>query len=243
MSGAVNYPRGEHGPVSRVRVPAQRSLLIVTETIAVGVCTIAAIRIAMIAARDAGFLWLLVPAILIAAAFVPTWLGRRAFPRIGLDRSHIRMVLVTVGCTCVCVLPIVLLGLWLLQSLRLPIPLRPAIEAPQNWLAWSLYQFLYVAVAEEVFFRGYVQANMVRAFERARRLPRPGRPWATVLVSAAVFALAHVAIQGQIISAVTFLPGILLAWLFMRTRTLLAPILFHGVANVAYAFMAAMIVS
>ena len=243
MSGAVNYPCGEHGPVSPVRVPAERSLLMATETIAVGMCTIAAIRIATITAREAGFLWLLVPAILIAAALLPTWLGRRAFPRIGLDRSHIRMVLVTVGCTCVCVLPIAFFGLWLLQSLRLPIPLQPAIEAPQNWLTWSLYQFLYVAVAEEVFFRGYVQANMVEVLDRASWLPRPGRPWATVLVSAAFFALAHVVIQGQIISAFTFLPGVLLAWLFMRTRTLLAPILFHGGANVAYAFMAVMILA
>ena len=243
MSGAVNYPCGEHQAVSPIRAVAERPLLMATETVAVGACTIAAIRMATIPAREAGFLWLLVPAILIGAAFIPTWLGRRAFPRFGLDRRCIRTVLVTVGCTCICVLPMVLLGLWLLRSLRLPIPLRPAIEAPQNWLGWSLYQFLYVAIAEEVFFRGYVQANTINVLDRAGWLARPSRPWATVLVSAAFFALAHVVVQGQIMSAVTFLPGVLLAWLFMRTRTLLAPILFHGVANVAYTFMALMIAS
>jgi membrane protease YdiL (CAAX protease family) len=37
---------------------------------------------------------------------------------------------------------------------------------------------------------------------------------------------------------VTFLPGLVLAWLFIRTRALLAPILFHGLANVSYGLFA-----
>jgi len=32
-------------------------------------------------------------------------------------------------------------------------------------------------------------------------------------------------------------PRLTLAWLFFRTGTLLAPILFHGLANVSYALM------
>lgn len=237
------YSACEHEPASSVPVLSERPLWVVMETIFVGAGTLTAIKAAMTIKHEGPFLWLLVPAILIAGALIPTWIGRRAFPRIGYDRNGIRVTVITVGCTCICVLPMVVLGLWLLQSWRLPIPLRPVIEGPQQWLAWSLYQCLYVAVSEEVFFRGYIQANAVRALARLRWLPRPARPWSAVLISAACFAVAHVVVQGQIISAVTFLPGVLLAWLFLRTRTLLAPVVFHGVANVSYGIMAAMILA
>jgi membrane protease YdiL (CAAX protease family) len=58
------------------------------------------------------------------------------------------------------------------------------------------------------------------------------------LLSATCFAVAHVIVQGQVTSIVTFLPGVLMAWLFIRTRSLLAPILFHGLANATYGIMA-----
>ncbi len=44
--------------------------------------------------------------------------------------------------------------------------------------------------------------------------------------------------QGRPTAALTFLPGLLLGWLFLRTGSLLSPILFHGLANVSYAVMA-----
>ena len=59
-----------------------------------------------------------------------------------------------------------------------------------------------------------------------------------IVVSATCFALAHVIVQGRMVCLLTFFPGLLLAWLFVRTRTLLAPILFHGLANIAYGLMA-----
>jgi membrane protease YdiL (CAAX protease family) len=199
------------------------------------------IKGATLVTRLHGALWLVIPAALVAGAIIPTWLGKRDFPRIGIDRGDMGTAFLTVGCTCACVLPIALLGLLLLTSLQWPIPLRPVIEGPWNWLSWSLHQFLYVAVAEEVFFRGYVQANAASLLGRARWPAPSGRQWAEVFVSAACFALAHAVVQGQIMSVATFLPGIVLAWLFMRTRTLLAPILFHGVANLAYGIMAAIV--
>ena len=60
------------------------------------------------------------------------------------------------------------------------------------------------------------------------------KDWADTGVCAACFVAAHVIIQGQIVSVLTFLPGLVLGWLFIRTKSLLAPILFHGLANVCY---------
>jgi len=93
-----------------------------------------------------------------------------------------------------------------------------------------------------VFFRGYVQSNVLRlACPAIVRRPRL-KEWASIGISAVCFAVAHVVIQGQIVSFLTFLPGLVLGWLFIRTKSLLAPILFHGLANVCYVVMVGLFV-
>ena len=152
----------------------------------------------------------------------------------GLDREHATASLALVCVTCLCAVPAVFLGLWLMVRMHLPIPLKPAVAGPDGWFTWLIYQFMYVAVAEETFFRGYLQANVMKWLGDARPIGR----YVAVVVSAGCFALAHVAVQGQITSLFAFLPGLILAWLFLRTRSLLAPILFHGFANVSYGVIA-----
>jgi membrane protease YdiL (CAAX protease family) len=212
-------------------------LWLLLETVAVAAGTVAVVRLLNVNGAPAGG-WFMIPAVLVAAALIPAWLARREFPCFGLHADHAGLAVRTVCRTCLCIFPAVFLGLWLLASLNMPIPLRPVITGRQNWLWWLLYQFLYVAVAEEVFFRAYIQANMEKLFRHARRLPPAMQQRAVILVSAACFALAHVVVQGRITSALVFLPGLVLAWLFARTRCLLAPILFHGLANVSYGLMA-----
>jgi membrane protease YdiL (CAAX protease family) len=235
---------------------------VMIETAAVTVCALAVVRFLHVNGA-LGFQWMAIPSVLVAAALVPAWIGKREFPRIGLDLDHTHLIAGTLGWVCLCILPAIFGGLWMLTSLNLPLPLRPIIPERQDWLAWLLYQFFYVAVAEEVFFRGYVQANVMRLVEMNHGLRPPvgagddmtaecglNVPVAAddreirhsiaiipILVSAGCFALAHVVVQGQITSVLTFLPGLVLAWLFFRTGTLLAPILFHGLANVSYALM------
>ncbi len=182
--------------------------------------------------------WIAVPGALVTAALVPAWIGKREFPRLGLDLDHGSLVVATVGGVCLCVLPAVFLGLWVLTLLNLPVPLRPIVPERQGWPAWLFYQFFYVAVAEEIFFRGYVQGNTTKWLRQSTRSLRIAPACIAMLVSAGCFALAHVVVQGQITAALTFVPGLILAWLFIRTGSLLAPILFHGVANVSYAVIA-----
>ena len=213
------------------------SMGLAIETIMVTMGAIALITL-LHAGGASGPQWIAIPAVLVTAALVPAWITRREFPRIGLHLDRASLIIGALGPVCVCVLPVVFLGLWVLTLLSLPLPLQPMIPQGQSWFAWLLYQFLYVAVAEEVFFRGYVQANAMRLVGRCARLPGLTQQGIVLLVSAACFALAHVVVQGQITSLLTFLPGLVLAWLFLRTGSLLAPILFHGLANISYAVMA-----
>jgi membrane protease YdiL (CAAX protease family) len=207
------------------------------ETIAVTLGTVAVLAF-LNGHGAAGGRWLAIPILLVAAALVPAWVRKREFPCFGLDLDHFRSAVPVVCRVCIATFPPVFLGLWLLTRMDVALPLRPPAHEPPSWLAWLLYQLLYVAVAEEIFFRGYVQANTARLLSRAASLSDPWQRRVAIVVSAACFALAHVAVQGQIISLLVFLPGLVLAWLFVRTRSLFAPILFHGLANVAYGVMA-----
>ena len=219
---------------------AHRPVMLALETAAVTVGTLAVVRWLHARPSDPAR-WLTIPCALVAAALLPAWITRRDFPRIGLHVESFRRALPMVLGVSLYVFPAVFIGLWLLASSGLPIPLRAAPTDQRSWLTWLLYQFLYVAVSEEVFFRGYVQTNvrsMLGIRDVSDETSRATREAVPILVSAACFALAHVVVQAQIVSILTFLPGLLLAWLFVRTRSLLASILFHGLANVSYGIMA-----
>lgn len=211
--------------------------MVALETAVVAVGVMAAIR--FLNMQPALHLrWLAVPCLLVTAALLPTWLRKDEFPPVGLDRRHVATSLRWVGLACLCTLPAAFLGLWLMVRMQLPIPLKPVTPGPDGWIAWLVYQFLYVAVAEELFFRGYFQTNVTRLLAARHKGPQDASPYVAIMISAAYFALAHVVVQDQITSVFTFLPGLIMAWLFLRTHSLLAPILFHGLANISYGVMA-----
>ena len=83
---------------------------------------------------------------------------------------------------------------------------------------------LWGPLTEEVFFRGYVFAGS---------LHRLG-PAGAAFLSAALFALAH-GVVGLLIPA--FFTGLLLAWLYYRTRSLWASFTAHAAQN-TLAFLA-----
>ena len=212
------------------------SLLI--ETVAVTIAAILAIKVlATSAISTAG--WFIAPGMLVVAALVPTAIRGNQFPAIGFSDRQIRLTLLVLCRVCVVVFPAVFIGLWLMRFYGFGLPLRPVLPQNYKWASWIFYQSMYVAVAEEVFFRGYVQSNILRLTGPIGFGGRTLQNWISIVLSAACFAVAHIIVQGQIISVLTFLPGLVLGWLFVRTRSLLAPILFHGLANTCYCLIAA----
>ena len=181
--------------------------------------------------------WLLVPAVWLAAAACPclwrpdAWEDFRLWPR-----GWRNAALAALGATAV-MAAAAAAGVWALSALGMEWPLRPEVP-PGEWLPWSLYQFLYVAVSEEVFFRGYFQSMAERASRRAGRGERASR-WAGIVAAAAAFGLAHVAIGASAAGAAVVLPGLAFGWLRAHTGGLAAPIFAHGAANVVYAALSA----
>jgi membrane protease YdiL (CAAX protease family) len=218
-------------------ITRRQKIFLFIETVIVTTVTIVSVRL-LVAGSNSNSAWLVVPAVLVIAALAPTILRTDDFPRIGLDSQQIKFSLIMVTQVCIFAIPALLLGLLMLRSCGLALPLQPQNLHAQSWTYWLLYQFMYVAVAEEVFFRGYIQSNALRITSAIKwRQHRIGR-LICIIFSAACFAAAHVIVQGQMISAVTFLPGLALGWLFIRTGSLLAPILFHGLANTFYLMLA-----
>jgi membrane protease YdiL (CAAX protease family) len=216
----------------------QFDVSLLVETVVVATAAVLAIKVlATSAISSVG--WFIAPGMLVVAALVPTAIRRNQFPAIGFSGKQIRLTLLVLCRVCAVIFPAMLMGLWLLKFCGFELPLRPVLSQNHKWTCWIFYQFMYVAVAEEVFFRGYLQSNILTLTGTIKRQGRWLQSWISIVLSAACFAVAHIIVQGQIISGLTFLPGLVLGWLFVRTRSLLAPILFHGLANTCYCILAA----
>ena len=214
------------------------NISLLTETALVTIAAILAIRL-LAASFISNAAWFVNPAILVAAALIPTAIKRVEFPEIGLNIRQIGSTLLIVCWTCIVVLSALFVGLWLLKSFGLGLPLQSVQPKAQGWVSWLFYQFMYVAVAEEVFFRWFLQSNILKLTNAGKNSQCRLWKWLSIVLSAACFAVAHIIVQGNIILVLTFLPGLVLGWLFIRTKSLLAPILFHGLANTCYCVMAA----
>lgn len=105
-----------------------------------------------------------------------------------------------------------------LESL-LPPPLpEEALGSGVTRLLNSLIIVVWGPFAEEVFFRGFLLAGLIPAF---------GLTWAAI-ISSAIFAAAHMSL-GSLIPI--FVTGLLLAWLYMKTRSIWPPITAHAIQN------------
>jgi len=191
--------------------------------------------------------WLIFPAGLVLASVLPSTLRALKIRQVsslqhdlacvlGLHLNHWRYSFLLLSLTCLVLFPLLMGLFWLLTVFGLTIPLVPVVQKG-TWLTWILYQLLYVAVAEEIFFRGFILGNLLRL----RPYGFSSCPWRwqmiVVLISASIFALIHVFLSENLLSGLTFFPGLILGWLFVRTRSLLAPILFHALANIFYALL------
>lgn len=184
--------------------------------------------------------WLssLAPFVLICGAIIPTVLRKKELRQIGFQIGNLKVLLKTLPATCLIVFSALLLGILILNHYKISLPLRPII--PKNsLLTWILYQFMYVAIPEEIFFRGYLQSNVMTLFIQSEKKHELLFKWISIVICAAVFASAHFIILENVLSLITFFPGLIMGWLFFKTRSLLAPIIFHGLANIFYGIIAA----
>jgi hypothetical protein len=97
---------------------------------------------------------------------------------------------------------------------------------------WStiLTQVVVVALPEELFFRGYLHGRLEAAFPPRRRLWGGGLGKA-LLISSAMFAVAHVVTNTDPTRLATFFPGLLFGWLRSATGSIVAGTILHASSN------------
>jgi uncharacterized protein len=97
----------------------------------------------------------------------------------------------------------------------------------ETWL-WMWVNLCFTCVAEEALFRGFVQAQLARRWQRFR-----GGEWAALLVAAVLFGVAHVA-GGFAYVGLATIAGIGYGWVYLRTRRIEASILTHFALNAVH---------
>lgn len=101
---------------------------------------------------------------------------------------------------------------------------------PEDMLERFVLQTLVVAVAEEVFFRGYLQERMQALWPAGRTLF--GAPFGTAIIaSSAVFALAHFVGEYNPARLGPFFPSLLFGLARARTRSVLGAVGLHAYFN------------
>lgn len=92
---------------------------------------------------------------------------------------------------------------------------------------------LVAPVVEEIVFRGAILRRCLEYFSRAQynnKVSEDNSHWIAIAVSALAFAVAH----GNMAQGLhAFLLGLLLGWLYYRTRSVIPGIVLHWVNNIA----------
>jgi len=102
-----------------------------------------------------------------------------------------------------------------------PAPTFPTFEI--RYLFRDLiYMLLFVGLAEEVLFRGLIQQDLTKAF---------GWKWG-LFGASALFGIMHLTWRSIPELGFVFLAGIILGGLYLKTKSLVAPIVLHAVNNV-----------
>ena len=104
--------------------------------------------------------------------------------------------------------------------------LQPAPASPTFEIGYLLrdivYMFLFVGLAEELLFRALIQRDLSAAF---------GWKWG-LFAASVMFAVMHLTWRSVPELGFVFIAGIVLGGLYLKTNSLVAPIVAHGANNV-----------
>lgn len=101
--------------------------------------------------------------------------------------------------------------------------LRPEVTLPDWWWLFALNNLILTCVAEEAFFRGYIQQGLASRFNH----------WVALIAAMLLFGLAHFA-GGILLMLFAGLAGLCYGLAFLLSGRLWVAILFHFLFNMAH---------
>ncbi len=102
---------------------------------------------------------------------------------------------------------------------------------PQSILKLIGYHLFFVAIPEEMFYRGYLQARLDELWGTPWRIFGAQLGWGW-LATCAIFALGHSIVQVQWWHFAIFFPSLMFGWMRARSGHVVAGALFHAACNV-----------
>ncbi|MQA38967.1 CPBP family intramembrane glutamic endopeptidase [Rugamonas aquatica] len=105
---------------------------------------------------------------------------------------------------------------------------HPAFKLPDVTLQFLAVNLFFTVVAEEAFFRGFVQARLASAMGGWRY-----GSWLAVACSALLFGAAHLA-GGPLYAGLAAIAGLGYAYAYQRTQRIEAPIVIHIALNAVH---------
>jgi hypothetical protein len=102
-----------------------------------------------------------------------------------------------------------------------PAPAFPSFEVGYLFRD-MVYMLCFVGLGEELLFRGLIQRDMASAF---------GWKWG-LFGASAMFAVMHLTWRSVPELGFVFIAGLILGGLYLKTKSLVAPIVAHGINNV-----------
>jgi len=106
---------------------------------------------------------------------------------------------------------------------------------PANLDLWALDQLFVVALPEEFFYRGYLQARLRDAMPQGRFF-LGARLGPAFFLTAALFAVGHLAVF-DVARLAVFFPALLFGWLRERTGTVIGSGVLHAACNLYEIFL------
>lgn len=101
-------------------------------------------------------------------------------------------------------------------------------KLPASSPIWLLNNLLFVCMAEEAFFRGFVQKNLAAAWSKYN-----WGAWLAIGTASLLFGAAHYA-GGAVLVLASTLAGVGYSWLYYRTSSIEASILAHFLLNLLH---------
>ena len=102
-----------------------------------------------------------------------------------------------------------------------PAPVFPTFEV-KYLLRDMVYMFVFVGIGEELLFRGLIQKDLTNAL---------GWKWGVFLASL-MFAVMHLTWRSIPELFLVFFAGLILGYIYHKTKSLVGPIIMHGTGNV-----------
>jgi membrane protease YdiL (CAAX protease family) len=176
-----------------------------------------------------------------AFLYVPVgmcWLRGTDFAEYGLILTRRSLTIRTALVSALLILGAFSTGYWLVvHKTDLPVPWSPGFEGTAlQILRFAIIQVAVVAIAEEYFYRGYVQAKLDEAWTPRWMIfgARLGPGW---LLATALFAAGHLAETANPARLLTFFPGLWFGWARSRTGNVYAGVFVHAASNLLIAYL------